>query len=251
VSGRKNIIPAYKILNDQSLGATWQSEPITLSTVSRLAFSVSTSGITNNVGTFSVQHRVYKDVNNYSDWVTLTLSSTPTLADANDQILIDVSVPPGQVRLVFTSLDFETQTLTFPAKAASTGGDYIVFYDGNGLSWAAALNKSGADAAPTGAIYTAIPSGRKVNVDISAATTAASVAALVETAIDALTGLSAVITTDDSAADGTMLLTNLVAGNVISPVPKNANDSGVGSITAISAGAPDGTCDVWISGAQE
>jgi hypothetical protein len=125
----------------------------------------------------------------------------------------------------------EKDTLTFPTKAGSTGGDYIVITDTAGLTWAAALNKSGADPAPTGAIYTAIPAGRKVNVDISGGTDAASVAALVETALNALTGFTAKIVTDDTAANGTMTLTHVSPGAVAVPAPHNANDSGAGSIT--------------------
>lgn len=132
--------------------------------------------------------------------------------------------------VIFASGTKEVQTITFPSVAGSTAGDYFVVTDTNGLTWAAALNKTGADPAPTGPIYTAIPAGRKVNVDISGGTDAASVAALVETAIDALTGFSAVLVTDDSAANGTMTFTGVNAGNVANASVHNANDSGAGSI---------------------
>lgn len=122
----------------------------------------------------------------------------------------------------------EVSTLTFPAVADSTGGDYFVVYDTAGLGWAAALNKSGADPAPTGAVWTAIAAGRKVNVDISGGTDAASVAALVETAFDALVGNPFV--TDDSAANGTMLVTCTLHGNTTNVERHNANDSGNGSM---------------------
>lgn len=122
----------------------------------------------------------------------------------------------------------EVTTLTFPAVAASTGGDYFVVYDTAGLAWAAALNKSGSDPVPSGAIYTAIAAGRKVNVNISGGTDAASVAALVETAFDALVGNPFV--TDDSAADGTMLVTCTLHGNTTNAARHNANDSGNGSM---------------------
>lgn len=122
----------------------------------------------------------------------------------------------------------EVVTLTFPAVAASTGGDYFVVYDTAGLGWAAALNKSGSDPAPTGAVWAAIAAGRKVNVDISGGTDAASVAALVETAFDALVGNPFV--TDDSAANGTMLVTCTLHGNTTAPERHNANDSGNGSM---------------------
>ena len=100
---RKNAIPPHRFLNDQSLAASFQSSAITLTTATRIGFNLSTSGVTDNTGTFSVQFRVYKDVNNYSDWTTLSLDTSPTLSDADTQFLLDVSVPPGQVRLAFTA----------------------------------------------------------------------------------------------------------------------------------------------------
>lgn len=84
---------------------------------------------------------------------------------------------------------------------------------------------------PTGAIWTAIASGNKCLADISGDTTAAQVAARVETAVDAMTGLTAVIVTDDSANNGTMLFTQVVPGPTSDSVPKSYNDGGAGSIT--------------------
>lgn len=100
---RKNAIPAYKLLTAQSLGASFQSDPITLTTATHIGFACSTASVTSNTGTFAVQYRVIKDINTYSDWAELTLSSIPTLASANTSFLIDVTVPPGQVRLTFTA----------------------------------------------------------------------------------------------------------------------------------------------------
>lgn len=140
---------------------------------------------------------------------------------------LDVNTPSAKA----SDSGREQDTLTFPSVAGSTGGDYIVISTTNGQTWAAALNKSGADPEPTGAIWVAIPAGRKVNVDISGGTDAASVAALVETALDGLTGFTALCVTDDTAADGTMLLTHVAAGAVDVPVPHNEDDSGAGSIS--------------------
>lgn len=137
----------------------------------------------------------------------------------------------------FDTGTMEVQTITFPAVAGSTGGDYVVFYDQAGGAWAISLNKSGADPEPTGAAWTAIAAGRKTHVDISGGTDAASVAALVETAVDALTGFTALIVTDDSAANGTMLFTQTVPGPTTNPTPHNADDSGAGSITGVQTTA--------------
>lgn len=144
------------------------------------------------------------------------------------QAVYDVQAPSAKT---FDSGESEVTTFTFPAVAASTGGDYGVVFDTAGLAWAFALNKSGSDPAPTGAVWAAIPAGRKTNVNISGGTDAASVAALVETAFDALAANP--FTTDDSAADGTMIFTCVIRGNTTVAQKHNANDSGNGSLTFV------------------
>jgi hypothetical protein len=103
MSGRKNAIPAYKLVNAQSLAASFQSAAVTLATATHIGFNIDTASVTDNTGTFGVQHRIYKDSNTYSEWADLTLSATPTLADADATMLLDITVPPGQVRLTFTA----------------------------------------------------------------------------------------------------------------------------------------------------
>jgi hypothetical protein len=115
--------------------------------------------------------------------------------------------------VTFDTGTMAVHTLTFPTLAGATDGDYVTFYDQAGTAWAAALDTTGGGSnTPTGAAWVAIAAGNKVEVDISGATTAADVAALVETDIDGMTGFTAVITSDDSAADGTMTLTQIVPG---------------------------------------
>lgn len=127
----------------------------------------------------------------------------------------------------------EVQTLTFPAFASVTDMDYIIVEDTLGGKWAIYADKTGTSIAPTGALYTAIPAANKAKADISGATTAAQVAAIFETAFDALTGFTAKIVTDDSAADGTMTFTQTKVGPVVNPVPKNLDDSGAGSLAGV------------------
>lgn len=131
----------------------------------------------------------------------------------------------------------EVATATFETLALSDAGDTLVVYDGNGLAWGMSIDKTGTDAEPTGIDWAGIPDARKVHVDISAATTAAQVAAAVELAVDALSGFSSVITTDDSAANGTMIFTQVIQGNVTNPKVKNANGSGAGGLL-VSVGTP-------------
>ena len=92
-------------------------------------------------------------------------------------------------------------TVTFAAKASCTAGDFIVITDTNGAKWGIAMDTTGSSPEPTSALWTAIAAGKKVNVDISGTTTAASVATAVEAAFDALSGVTALITTTVSTAD--------------------------------------------------
>lgn len=155
------------------------------------------------------------------------------ISDVNDlaiTVSADVQSPSNTT---FISGTPEVQTMTFPSKAGSTDRDYFVVEAKDGTKFAIYLDKTGSSVAPTGAIYAAVASGKKSKADISGATDAASVAAIVETALNALTGFTALITTDDSAADGTMLLTQVHPGATVNPVVKNLDDSGAGSIAGV------------------
>jgi len=101
----------------------------------------------------------------------------------------------------------------------------------SGFGFSTTTQGSALGAEPTGAIWAAIPAANKGLVDISAGTTAAQTAAAAELVVDALTGFSAVIATDDTAADGTMTFTHATVGAFTNPVPKDEDDSGAGSIT--------------------
>lgn len=100
---RQNILRAYQLHNDQSLATDFESDPVTVVTATRVAFSISASAVTDNTGSFAVEHRHYHDDRHVSSWSTLTLDAVPTLAGDAAVFLVDVSVPPGQVRLAFTA----------------------------------------------------------------------------------------------------------------------------------------------------
>jgi len=124
----------------------------------------------------------------------------------------------------------EVQTVTFQTKAASTAGDYVVIEDSLGIKYAVAVNKTGTDAAPTGAIWAAIPSDFKKQCNISAETSAVNVAAAFELSFNEIRGFTTAITTNDTAADGTMTFTQVRMANVSPVVVKNATDAGAGGI---------------------
>jgi hypothetical protein len=135
----------------------------------------------------------------------------------------------------FDSGESEVTTLTFDTKANTDPGDYVVVYDTDGNGWAVYADVSGSDPEPTGAVWDSIDAARKTSADISAATDAASVAAIFETAFDGLTDFP--FTTDDTAANGTMLVTCNTRGPTTDADTFNEDDSGAGSIVAVETNA--------------
>ncbi len=255
---RKSIIKPFKLAAAQSLAASFNSNILPVSYMDCIGFIFDCSAVTVNTGTFGLQARMRFDENSYSAWCDLSLTSVPTLAGAAAVLGVNLSTfPYTEIRAVFTPLGGtkEIQTLTFPAKASAANGDYVEVFDAAGLTWAVALDTLGTAAAtPTGAVWVAIPAGRKVYADISGTTDAASVAAAAKAALNALTGFTAALTLNDIAADGTMTSTATAFGPVTNPVPHTKNDGAAGSIAGIqSTGgvACDGLVDVWVQAKQE
>lgn len=106
-------------------------------------------------------------------------------------------------------------------RSAGASGDYIVTYDTDGHAWAVYTDYTGSDAAPTGAIYAAIPAARKSSADCSAASTATTVCDAFRTALNALTGWSTKFT---SSGTTTLVSTNDQIGPVTNAVCKSASD---------------------------
>lgn len=133
-------------------------------------------------------------------------------------------------RMVFGAQ--EVDQITFAAKASTVDGDYFVVNDWKGLSWAIALDTTGgASNTPTGAAWVAIPAGRKTYLDISAASTAATVSTAVHTALLALTGFTTNLTAVTSTTHQN--ITSTGAGVVTAPtVYSKTGAAGTGTITA-------------------
>lgn len=182
-----------------------------------------------------------RNVKDYSDTFTDVITTENSAALLMDNIVklsvqcvINVDVPSNQN---FLAGEVAIETLTFDTQANTGDGDYVVVYDTAGLAWAVAADKTGSSPEPTGAVWTAIPAGRKAQADISGDTTAAQVAASFETAFDGISGFTAVITSDDTAANGTMTMTNVLRGPVTASVVKDDDDAGAGSISAATTNA--------------
>jgi hypothetical protein len=163
--------------------------------------------------------------------ITSTILNIENLLEVAVQVTSTPSTPSAKNYLAGESA---IETLTFLTKANTVDGDYVVVFDSTGTAWAIAADATGSSAVPTGAVWLAIPAANKAQADISAATSAADVAAAFELAFDALTGFTAVIVSDDTAADGTMTMTTTIRGPVTASDPQAEDDATAGTITAAS-----------------
>ncbi len=160
-----------------------------------------------------------------------TLTFPTKAAAANGDYIVVENTAGTAFAVALTKPVAEVQTLTFPTFAGLADRDYIVVENTAGIAFAVYADKTGTSIAPTGAAYVA--ADFKVKADVSAAVSEADVAAVFETAFNSLTGFTASITTDDTAADGTMTLTSIIKAPVVNPDPHNFDDSGVGSILGV------------------
>jgi hypothetical protein len=142
------------------------------------------------------------------------------------QAVYDVQAPTAKT---FDSGGAEVDTATFDTQANTDSGDYLVIYDTAGLAWAVAADLTGSDPEPTGAVWVSIPAARKAQVDLSAAVTAANVAAAFEAAFNGLTDVPFVAA--DSTAD--VAFTQDLYGVIDAPEVHNEDDSGAGSISVV------------------
>ena len=136
------------------------------------------------------------------------------------------SIEQSKVTAIAEPAQFDIQTITFPATAGATQGDYISFTNQAGATYAVWLDIDANGTAPTGAVYTAATN--KLEVDIATGDTAAQVAGKVQAAISA--SVTNVTVTNPGSGD-TIVLTNDLLGSNALGVPYNSNDGGAGSIT--------------------
>lgn len=126
---RKSVLP-YVVASAQSLAATFTTTPTVITYLDNCAYQINVT-TTNSEGTFEVQGSLdYRPgpttefpVANAGSWVTLTLNGgTPTVAAANDTILIDMNqLPFAALRLVYTAGTAGTGTCTINFLAKSVG----------------------------------------------------------------------------------------------------------------------------------
>lgn len=90
------------------LSEDFQTEWVNISYLDNVGFLISTSGVTENAGTFAVEVRMKSDTDS-SDAAELTLSGVPTLNNTDAQIFLNLNqVPSTEIRLTFTAPDSGT-----------------------------------------------------------------------------------------------------------------------------------------------
>lgn len=93
-----------KLETAKSLASDFNTSWITIKHLDNVGFIMNCNNVTDNTGTWAVQVRSHKSDNEVSEAVELTLSSVPTLADADANLAIDLAnVPFDQIRLAFTA----------------------------------------------------------------------------------------------------------------------------------------------------
>jgi hypothetical protein len=117
----------------------------------------------------------------------------------------------------------QVETVTAPAVAAATQGDFIIIYNQAGASEALWLDIDADGTAPTATQY----SSADVKTKVSVAT--GDLAAVVAAAIVAAITIADVTVVDN--LDGTFSLTQDVYGDCSDAVPYNSDGSGAGSIS--------------------
>lgn len=166
-----------------------------------------------------------------ADATTAQIQTITLVAEAAVRDLDTITFPKPE--------QYNIDTFQFSSLSSSTARDYIVVYRPNGSAYAASLNKSGSDAEPSGAIYSAIPASRKTHVNISTAVTAYDVANRVKTAFNLLSGAGDYFNLSDAASGGVLAFTNVEPGIVTNAITKNLSDGNTAasiSVTQTTAG---------------
>lgn len=98
MSGRKNCIKSYKLLDAKALTATFQSDPVNINFLDNVSIQLIVTCSANN-GTFTIEVS-----NDGLNWNTLSLSpAIAALASANTNIFVNIQqLAAAWIRVVFT-----------------------------------------------------------------------------------------------------------------------------------------------------
>lgn len=173
--------------------------------------------------------------------------TTLTIVDSKEKTQVTCVADEGEfeqttITCVAEEGALEVFTVTMPATAAATQADYVVIENQAGTKYALWIDIDDNGTEPTGALY--VGSDVQIRLDLSTGGTAAENGTILFTATSALTALTRV-----DGENGTVTFTNTLMGTSEDPVPKDADDSDPGSITAAvtNAGAASNLNDTYIT----
>lgn len=115
MSSTKNVLKPVKIASAQSLAASFNSTPTMIDFLDNVAYQINIT-TTDSTGTFAVQASLDYQPGSANlpaitgNWVALTLSGSPSVAAANDNIAI-----------ALTQLPYRALRLSYTAGTAGTG----------------------------------------------------------------------------------------------------------------------------------
>lgn len=97
---RKIFAGPFKALDAESLAADFQSGATDLNYIDNVGITISTSGVTDNTGTFTIEIR-----NGENDsWQTLSLDTPMVLSNADASFNVSLNqVPFSQIRIAFAA----------------------------------------------------------------------------------------------------------------------------------------------------
>lgn len=86
------------------LSEDFQTDWVNIAQLDNVGFLISTSGVTENDGTFAVEVRNKLSDSDYSEEAELTLSGVPTLNNTDFSTFLNLNqVPADQIRVTFTA----------------------------------------------------------------------------------------------------------------------------------------------------
>ena len=119
--GGDNVIPSTAFISDDtSLAASFESSPYEMHKVKNLSFVLKCTNVTDNTGVFSFQ--VANSLPSgeappaSGDWVSLTLSSVPTLANADSNFAVALGSADAPIGM------FQWVRFTFSAAGVTPDG---------------------------------------------------------------------------------------------------------------------------------
>lgn len=126
---RKDVLTPYRIATAQSLATSFTTSPTTVTYTDNCGYQINVT-TSNSTGTFFVQGSLdyavdptTNVVKNAGSWTDLVLSGTPTVAAANDTILLDLNqLPYNAIRLRYASTVAGTGTADIYIMTKQVGG---------------------------------------------------------------------------------------------------------------------------------